>query len=150
MGFDVGDLTRLVRTKILVCDCGCWYWQGSCDTSGYPKFKLRNRTIQVHRYAYERLVADIPDDLTIDHLSCTSRRCCNPAHMQVVTRNENSTRANATRWHDLKFDADGNAHRHEHCRACLDRDNQSRLMGYGSHPEMVPRSESLDAFAEPL
>jgi HNH endonuclease len=123
----VDDLTRLVRTKIIVCECGCWYWTGSTDSGGYSKFKLRGKTINVHRYAYERLVADIPEGLTIDHLACTSRRCCNPEHMQVVTRGENSERANATRWHDLKFDAEGNAHLHEQCQACFDRDHAPQL-----------------------
>lgn len=123
MRYDVADLTRLVRTKLLVCECGCWYWLGSCDTSGYAKFKLRQRTVEVHRYAYERLVADIAEGMTIDHLNCTSRRCCNPEHMQVVTRGENSERANATRWHDQKFDADGNAVSRVSCQSCFDRDH---------------------------
>lgn len=142
MTCDVADLTRLVRTKILVCDCGCWYWLGSCDTSGYPKFKLRQRTIQVHRYSYEKLIDDIPEGMTIDHLSCTSRRCCNPDHMQVVTGGENSTRANATRWHNVKFERDGSAHLHEQCPLCFDRDNQSRLMGGGFSLEREPWYDS--------
>jgi hypothetical protein len=69
--------------------------------------------------------------------------------MQVVTRSENSERANATRWHDLKFDAEGVGHLHEQCAACFDRDNQSRLCGFGSHPENI-NSEGFDAFAESL
>ena len=150
MTYDLADLTRLVRTKVIVCDeCGCWYWTGSCDSGGYAKFKLRNRTTEVHRYSYERLVGDIPDGLTIDHLACTSRRCINPEHMQVVSRGENSSRANATRWHDLKFTAEGVAHLREQCATCFERDNQSRLCGFGSHPENIA-SGSDDAFAESL
>lgn len=129
MTYYLEDLTRLVRTKVLECECGCWYWLGSCDSGGYSKFKLRGKTINVHRYSYERLVGDIPEGMTIDHLSCTSRRCINPAHMQVITQTENSERANATRWHDLKFSSDGTAHLHEQCKACFDRDNQSRFQG---------------------
>lgn len=125
------DLTRLVRTKVIECECGCWYWSGSTDSGGYSKFKLRGKTINVHRYAYERLVADIPEGLTIDHLACTSRRCINPEHMQVVTRSENSERANATRWHDLKFDSDGNAVDKATCPACTARDSTA-AMGFGT------------------
>lgn len=123
------DLTRLVRTKVIVCECQCWYWTGSCDSGGYAKFKLRGKTVEVHRYSYERLVADIPEGLTIDHLSCTSRRCINPEHMQVISRGENSTRANATRWHDVKFSSDGTPHDRELCPACFERDNQWRSSG---------------------
>ena len=126
------DLTRLVRTKVIECECGCWYWTGATDSGGYSKFKLRGKTIVLHRYAYERLIGEIPDEMTIDHLSCTSRRCINPAHMQIVTRSENSERANATRWHDVKFDADGSSHQREHCPSCFDRDNTSRDMGFGT------------------
>jgi len=149
MRYSVDDLTRLVRTKIIVCECECWYWTGSADTSGYPKFKLRQRTIQVHRYSYERLVAEIPDEMTIDHLNCTSRRCCNPAHMQVVTRSENSERANATRWHDQKFLADGTAVSRIACQACGERDLAGDaaygLAGHGKRPHAF-----ADALAEPL
>lgn len=140
MTYYLDDLTRLVRTKVIECECGCWYWTGSCDSGGYAKFKLRNRTVEVHRYSYERLVGDIPEGLTIDHLACTSRRCINPAHMQVISRGENSTRANATRWHDLKFNADGVAHLREQCKLCFERDNQSRLMG-GDHAHFPPNAD---------
>lgn len=147
MTYDVADLTRLVRTKILVCECGCWYWLGSCDTSGYAKFKLRQRTIQVHRYAYERLIADIPDEMTLDHLNCTSRKCVRPDHMQVITRGENSERANATRWHDQKFLADGTAIDRVKCEACYARDNAQSLAQAGEGKQ--PRAFS-DAVAQPL
>lgn len=118
--FVVGDLTRLVRTKIIVCDeCGCWRWLGSCDTSGYAKFKLRGKTIQVHRYAFESLARPIPDGLTIDHLNCTLRRCVNPAHFELVTIEENARRANDTRWHDMKYTMDGDRIAKAQCATCL-------------------------------
>ena len=77
----------------------------------------------MHRYAYEKLIGPIGEDMTLDHRMCTSHRCIHPEHMDVVTRGENSTRANHTRWHDLKFDADGNPVEHVKCMTCLGRDN---------------------------
>jgi hypothetical protein len=108
-----------VRTKIVVCDeCGCWRWTGSRDSSQYAKLKLRGKTLILHRYVYEALVGEIPDGMTIDHLNCTLRWCVNPAHMQVVSALDNTLRANATRWHDVKFDDTGNATDRRHCKSC--------------------------------
>ena len=116
------DLTRLVRTKVWVCpDCGCWLWTGGCDTSMYPKFKLRGRTIQVHRYSYESLVGPIPEGLTVDHLNCTLRRCIRPDHFELIEALENTLRANATRWHDVKFTADGAQVPAANCLSCRER-----------------------------
>ena len=122
MTYYLEDLTRLVRTKVIVCECGCWYWTGACNHHGYPRFELRKQSWLVHRYAYDRLVGPIPDDMTLDHLQCTSHRCIHPGHMQVVTRSENSERANRTRWHDQKFDEHGNVIDKATCEACAERD----------------------------
>jgi len=132
MTYYLEDLTRLVRTKVIVCDCGCWIWTGACNVKGYPRFELRKQSWLVHRYAYERLVGPIGDDMTLDHRACTSHRCIHPEHMDVVTRSENSTRANQTRWHDLKFDADGNAVSRHACEACAVRDGNDLLRRNGA------------------
>lgn len=125
MTYYLEDLTRLVRTKVIVCEsCQCWYWTGACNHHGYPRFELKGKAWLVHRYAYDRLVAPIDDEMTLDHLSCTSHRCIRPDHMQVVTRSENSGRANVTRWHDFKFDADGNTVERQRCAECLKRDEK--------------------------
>ena len=109
------DLTRTVRVKIRECPdegCGCWLWIGSLDSSGYASVKMHGKVVIVHRYTYEKLVGPIilegDDDPTLDHLNCCSRACVRPDHMQIVSRSENSRRANETRHRGLKFDTDGN------------------------------------------
>lgn len=97
--YDHTDLTRTVRANIHLCGCGCWVWTGSCDTSGYAKFKLRGRTIPTHRYVYEHFLGPL-DELTVDHTCDRHRNCLNPAHFEAVTRSENSIRANQRRFHD--------------------------------------------------
>lgn len=73
---------------------------GSCDTRGYAKFKLRGRTTVAHRYVWEFFCSPLDGyDATIDHLCDRHHACLNPEHMEVVTRSENSVRANHRRWH---------------------------------------------------
>jgi hypothetical protein len=68
----------------------CWVWTRS-RTEGYGWMWLNGRGTQVHRVTYELLVGPIPAGLVIDHL-CRVRACCNPAHMEPVTRGENVLR----------------------------------------------------------
>lgn len=99
------DLTRNFRTKVTVCDCDgcdsdfmgpCWLFART-DRYGYGQFKFRNDNLIAHRFAYERLVGEIAEGYTIDHLCDRHRNCVNPEHMEVVTVNENAVRANARR-----------------------------------------------------
>lgn len=69
----------------------CWLWVAQIDGCGYGRFQEGGKPISAHRYAYEALVGQIPDGLTIDHL-CRVRHCVNPEHMEAVTRRENTLR----------------------------------------------------------
>lgn len=70
----------------------CWLWLAARTPKGYGQFSPHRQHVYAHRYAYELLVGPIPSDLTIDHL-CEVKGCVNPAHMEVVTRGENTRRA---------------------------------------------------------
>jgi hypothetical protein len=74
----------------------CWGWTGAVTSSGYGSIGRNGRTISTHRLAYELIVGPIPDELTIDHL-CLNELCANPAHMEPVTRRENTLRAQPER-----------------------------------------------------
>lgn len=79
---------------------GCHEWTGGVNSRGYGKIQIDRRTQLVHRLVYAHRVGSIPTDLTIDHL-CRNKRCVNPAHLEVVTRAEN-TRRGLTRTHCAK------------------------------------------------
>ena len=68
----------------------CWIWQGNPDRGGYGRV---GGGWLAHRVVYEREVGPIePKWLTIDHL-CRIKLCVNPAHAELVTREENSRRS---------------------------------------------------------
>mgnify|MGYP002357590244 CR=1 FL=1 len=75
---------------------GCRIWSGSLDHSGYGKIKVlvdgRIRQTGAHRAAWLSIRGDIPASLQIDHL-CRVRACVNPDHMELVTNQMNSQRA---------------------------------------------------------
>lgn len=96
---DLSAVTRTVRTKIVVCDCGCWVWTGSLDRHGYANVKMHGKRVLVHRYIFDRVVGPLGADDTIDHLCDRHRSCVNPDHFEAVPRSENSRRANVRRWH---------------------------------------------------
>lgn len=69
----------------------CWNWTGCLSTNGYGRFWADGRVNNAHRW----LMAELGHDVTgmdIDHL-CQNKRCVNPAHLEVVTRAENTRRS---------------------------------------------------------
>jgi hypothetical protein len=71
---------------------GCWIWTGYCH-QGYGRLWVpeRQQSFNVHRLAYEERIGPVPSDLELDHL-CRKRACCNPAHLEPVTHQENVLR----------------------------------------------------------
>lgn len=71
---------------------GCWPWLAAKTSTGYGNYgKAKGVNVLAHRHAYELTRGPIPEGLVIDHL-CRTRICCNPAHMEVVTNEENLRR----------------------------------------------------------
>jgi hypothetical protein len=96
---------RLFWTKVDKRGPGeCWPWTGYIAPNGYGQFGMPNGTRLPHRLAYQFLVGEIPGRLVLDHLChtrepdcdvtdrCAHRRCCNPAHLEPVTRRMNLAR----------------------------------------------------------
>lgn len=78
----------------------CLIWQGATQSRGYGCVSAgsKGKTKLAHRAVYEETIAAIPAGMTIDHL-CRNKLCLNVAHMEVVTRAENTRRKNAAVTH---------------------------------------------------
>jgi len=79
---------RRLAARIEESPDGCWLWTGSPGVRGYGRIYLRGAAWQVHRLIYELFVGPIPEGLVLHH-RCRNKRCCNPAHLKVVTQAEN-------------------------------------------------------------
>lgn len=76
----------------LVESDGCWLWPGAANAEGYGRIWFNDRLDYTHRVAYKLMVGEIPDGLDLDH-RCRRTACCNPAHLEPVTRAVNLARA---------------------------------------------------------
>ena len=106
MTYRVEDLPARLAKHIQIDGWGHWLWTGSVDVEGYGKTtheiafgpRYRNgkthggRTTRSHRAVYEILKERIPEGFQIDH-RCEVKSCCNPDHLEAVTRSVNILRA---------------------------------------------------------
>lgn len=65
----------------------CWVWVGAYSGS-YGGFRVGDRVVGAHRFAYELWVGPIPEGLLVIH-DCDDSRCVNPAHLRVGTHRDN-------------------------------------------------------------
>jgi len=77
-------------SKLTVTARGCWEMGNKPDA--YGGFWLDGKAHGAHRIAWQRLVGPIDDNLDVDHV-CRNRPCCNPSHLEPVTRQVNIQRA---------------------------------------------------------
>ena len=103
----------------------CWPWTGCRDAYGYGVFAINQRNQRAHRVAYELMVGPIPKGLVVDHI-CGRRGCVNPAHLDTVTRAENTLRGDGGKiWRERTHCQNGHlftekntTYRHSGSRVC--------------------------------
>lgn len=131
----------------------CWHWLGSVDSTGYGVYGAKQAPSRAaHRLAYLLAAGPISDELTLDHLchtrdrgcpgsvACTHRRCVNPAHLEPVTRGENTRRGGWSRRTHCRnghpYDETNTYHAAgaRHCRACRANTERRRRSGVSKQP----------------
>ena len=66
----------------------CWMWQGRVHPIvGYGLWSWKSKAIGAHRFAWELINGPITDGREIHHM-CHVKLCCNPEHMELLTRGE--------------------------------------------------------------
>ena len=104
---------------------GCWIWTAGTNGKGYGYIRKGgqgSRTVPAYRVMYETLVGPIPDGLCLDHL-CRTPRCVNPAHLEPVTKGENTRRDKAlirycAKGHEFTPENTGRDGNRRYCRVC--------------------------------
>lgn len=119
----------------------CWQWTGKSLIKGYGTICENKKGYSVHRLVYTMLRGAVPEGLDLDHL-CRNRACCNPHHLEPVTRRENLLRSpiaptgiNDRKTHckyGHEFSAQNtriwyvNGHRRRRCNVCHREDERRR------------------------
>lgn len=78
--------------RIEVTALGCWIYTGYLNEAGYGIVGEGRKIVWlVHRLVYTDCFGPIPEGLDLDHL-CRTPACCNPLHLEPVTKSENARR----------------------------------------------------------
>jgi hypothetical protein len=93
--YDLNTLVRIFRSidpSNEFSPTSCWtVTLGRLMNTGYARIRYQGDYKLVHRVVYELLKDKIPEGMCLDHL-CQNKACCNPAHLEVVSRGENTRR----------------------------------------------------------
>jgi hypothetical protein len=103
----------------------CWPWPGAKNQHGYARLGSDpGGETYVHRIMYREVNGSIPAGMDVEHAChsrdplciagdlCAHRTCCNPTHLEAVTRAENHRRRRT----EVRGELCGNGHPFEPLR----------------------------------
>jgi hypothetical protein len=88
-----GTIKERLSSRIAIdAATNCWNWTGAISAGKYGSIYYQGRMQKAHRVTWLVERGPIPDGMDLDHL-CRNTRCCNPVHLEPVTRAENLRRS---------------------------------------------------------
>jgi hypothetical protein len=90
-GRNIAALPNGVEARLaakLVAKGECLEFVGHRTPKGYGQIKVCGRAEYAHRIAYALWVGELQAGLTVDH-TCRNCACCNPAHLRLLTVEQN-------------------------------------------------------------
>ena len=138
-----------------VTESGCWIWMGVVQGKGYGRMNINNKSIAVHRAAWEEYNYPIPCGMFVLH-RCDVMQCCNPEHLFIGThadnmadmvdkgrgRNGKEKQTSCIRGHPLDGENLGISNGKRYCKQC-DRDKYKARRQSMSHEQKNNRAEYL-------
>lgn len=156
-------LVDYIADRVLVDD-GCWPWVGPVHPNGYGAAYLAGGgQTTAHRAVWQALRGPIPDGLVLDHrchnddesctltTACPHRRCCNPTHLEPVSRGLNSSRGRGAPAKNLAKQLCPRGHEYSHtdsrgwrkCAACMRERKTARRRADGAQPSRRGAAECI-------
>jgi len=127
------SLFQRIMSKVVTLDWqnenGCWIFTGKLDKDGYGRVNVRiagrHLTIRVHKIIWESFNGPMPSGMTLDHMEhCIGKACCNPDHLEAVTRSVNTSRSQKRNprggFHERRTSIVAGSQHPHHCRMRAD------------------------------
>lgn len=73
-------------------DSECWLFTGPLRKDGYARVSVGDKMVYLHVFVWERFNGRKPYGFELDHLTCRNRSCCNPGHLEAVSKTVNISR----------------------------------------------------------
>jgi len=86
----ISPIDRVLNNLIRNPETFCWEWIKHLNGNGYGRIKVNHKNILVHRFIYQYIYGDIPEDKPWILHRCDNPKCCNPTHLYAGTPQNNT------------------------------------------------------------